>query len=624
MNDLESKIKELGQKYSNISVQSVEEGAESLTMHLAVKGGPTAPASLPSNVRVVSSTSADDAFGVVDNIRKESAARKMITLDPMTREDLDLAEMSVLQSSPQDLYQRSIEYSRCKDIYGSAINTLANFAFTGFENDIDDPTIKNFFDHWTDGVGFDDIVEKIFYDFFRVGLVCTYKILGKYEPKISYISPVPGQKAPKVKEQALKKNRFSNSFIPIAYTVLNPTMVEVRGSLMFGQSAIFLSAKAGEEIKEMLEIPTSQLSDFQKKILTSLPAPFKKAAKDGKEIPLDPNLVGQICYRKMPYERYPMPRSARAFEALEFKNELRKADYSTLDGITNYILKITVGNDAHPVTKQETLDRVSELFDTVSKSFKVVWGHTLDIEKITSPEIGQILGPEKYTQVNSDITAGLNVTRALIDGVGTGSDPAIKLAVKSVIEEINYARRQVQRWIYSEYRTIADAMGFDRIPRVRFNDMALRDELQMMTLIQGMIDRRIISYRTGQKKLGFDPDTELAQMERERPLVEDGILGIVGSPFQQSSNRQSVQGTPQGTPSEGRPVGKKGPTPKPKDQTVPDEVPAPKVNEAANIEIEEVIDRLSLEEIETLLLKVKASKHTSKKASTKKKKSPPE
>jgi len=369
-------------------------------------------------------------------------------------------------------------------------------------------------------------------------------------------------------------------------------MVVIKGSLMFGQTATFLKQEAGEEIKVLLEMPPKDLSDFQKKIIKNLPAKFKRAVLDGEDIPLDPNLIGEVDYRRMPYERYPLPRGARAFEPVEFKDELRKADYSTLDGITNYILLIKVGNDAFPVQKQETLDRAAELFDTVSKSYKVVWNHTLNVEKITSPEIGEILGQDKYKQVNEDITGAVGVIRALVDGLGSPTDSASDLAVKSIIEEINYARRQVSRWIYGEYRQVAKAMGFDRIPKVRFDDMALRDEIQMMNLIQGMIDRRIISYRTGQKALGFDPETEISHMKAEKALIQDGTLGITGSPFQQSG-KQANQGTPKGTPSEGRPKGKVSPTPKDKDAPRPSGAP-PKGKSSASLS-EYTLEELEME-----------------------------
>lgn len=568
--DLKQELSSLANKYDNIDVKSAEWADGKLNMMLSVKGQEQI-ADLPQGVEVVSADkyTVGNMLGSVDEI----AHLNRITVDPLSRFDLDLVKTSVLQSPPQELYARAIAYYKTKDVFGTAVNVLTNFASKGFKNDTDDPDVKNFFDNWKIDVGFDNIVENVFFDFFRVGMVRTYKIIGKYEPKINYLNSIPGEKATVLsqKEYAAKKNRFSKSFIPIAYTILNPLYVDIKGSLMFGQTATFLKAKAGEELKKILELKPSERSEFHNKMISAMSADFKKAVLEGSDIPLDPNLVGEIDYRRMPYERYPVPRACRAFEPVEFKDELRKADYSTLDGITNYILKITVGNDNFPITKQEVLDRVGEMFSSVSKSYKVVWNHTLNVEKITTPEVGDILGQDKYLQVNGDITAALGVPRALLDGEGEASSANVELAIKSVIEEINYARRQVERWIYSEYRAVAQAMGFDHYPKVRFDDMALRDEIQMMSIVQGMVDRRIISYRTGQEKLGFDPDTEIGQMDTEQELVMSGVLGIIGSPYQQSksspSNVQETQRTPVGTPSEGRPAGKPAKTPKPKDNT---------------------------------------------------------
>jgi len=210
---------------------------------------------------------------------------------------------------------------------------------------------------------------------------------------------------------------------------------------------------------------------------------------------------------------------------------LIKADYSTLDGITNYILKITIGSDQHPVTDQSQLVAIANLFDTASKSFDIVWNHTLDIEKITFPEISDILGQEKFAQVNDDLTMGWGVTRALLDGAVTGGARAVETAVKAFSEEVNYARRCVKRWAEREYEEIALAMGFSRYPSVRFDENALKDEIMLMSVIQGMIDRRIISYETGIEKLGLDFNNELFNMKQEKPLVQDGTLGIIGSPY---------------------------------------------------------------------------------------------
>ena len=181
------------------------------------------------------------------------------------------------------------------------------------------------------------------------------------------------------------------------------------------------------------------------------------------------------------------------FDTIEYKKALRAADLSTLDGITNYILKITIGSDEYPVTTQDELQAVAQLFNTPSKSFDVVWNHTLKIEKVISPEIGEILGQEKYMQVNDDMTAGLSMSRALIDGISDLNVAEAGLVVKGLMEEINYARRQVTRWVYNEYGQIAEAAGFDRFPKVRWDEGILQDVILYMNTISQLVYRRMLS-----------------------------------------------------------------------------------------------------------------------------------
>jgi hypothetical protein len=408
------------------------------------------------------------------------------------------------------------------------------------------------------------------------------------------------QKVMADKEFAAAKKIWSKSFVPINYTILNPSMVIIDGPLMFDQTETLLKPEAFSEVREMMK-NISKASAEQRSFISKLPKDLKDQIQKNKPVKLPRELVGKCDYRKQDYERYPLPRLTRAMDSLKYKDSLQKADYSTLDGITNYILKITIGNDLHPVTSQSELETVAALFDTPSKSFDIVWNHTLDIEKITFPEISTILGQDKFMQVNDDLSQAYGVTRALLDGTLQGNAKSVELAAKSFSEEVNYARRCVRRWINNEYEEVALAMGFDRYPIVRFDENALKDEIMMMSVVQGMIDRRIISYETGIEKLGMDFNTELANMKQEAALVQAGILGIIGSPYNPKSlppatppveqdttpsgkdttvtkkdltefqkniekmvqeNVQKTQRTPKGTPSEGRPRGAPAKSPK--------------------------------------------------------------
>lgn len=532
-----------------------------------------------------------------------------ITRDAISRGVLDLASKDPYTMDPKEAMRQSLKYYYKEPLVGSSINLLASLAAKGFEHDIDDPDIKNFYDTWAFDVRFEELLEWIFLEFFRSGNVYTYKTIAKYEPRVSTISANPGKKSKKVNTQkaeskfkfleeeykkevahildmaktkglgaadlkaietAAKKNIWSKGHLPVAYTVLNPELVSIDGNLLFNTFSVKLTLP--KELGDTIKKPQSELTQEEKDLLKSLPTDIKKAAEEGKEIPLDSRLVGIIQYRKQPYERYARPKTLRIFDSLEYKRALREADLSTLDGISNYILKITIGNDEYPVTSQEELEAVSQLFNTPSKSFDVVWNHTLNIEKVVSPEIEKVLGQDKYKQVNDDITTGLAIPTAIIDGSGDVNAAEVNLITKGLMEEINYARRQITRWIYNEYRMIAEALGFDRFPKIRWDEGILKDTILYMSTLAQLVDRRMLSYRTALEALGFDYPNELQNMEDELSLVSKGVFGIVGSPFQQSknSNIQDTQNSPTGTPSAGRPVGQ--PATKKTKETNPDKI----------------------------------------------------
>lgn len=561
----------------------------------------------------------------------------VITRDFLRRVDLDLLidAGDPARMPPDKLYSKALVLYRTKGAYGTAIDTLTNFAAKGFKNDIDDPDIKLFYDIWARETGFRETVEKVFFDFFRVGMVRTMKIVGKFEPKLTpenfqgtvlkrarahnYLTSEKMNKLLAYREIGAAKKIWSKSFVPLKYTILDPRLLDIKGPLLFDQTETFLKPEAFKELRTILQ-NLSQATKEQREFVRSLPKDLVEQVKANKPVKIPNELVGKCDYRRQDYERWPVPRVVRSFDSMDYKDSLIKADISTLDGITNYILKITIGNDEHPVTSQDQLETIARLFDTSSKSFNIVWNHTLQVEKITSPEISEILGQEKFAQVNDDLTMSWGISRALLDGQLQGNARSIETAVKAFAEEVNFARRCVRRWIEHEYEEIALAMGFNRYPIVRFDENALKDEIMLMSVIQGMIDRRIISYETGIEKLGLDFPTELANMIQEKPLVQDGTLGIIGSPYnpkalpaetpptdkdttpsgketvvtqkdfkdfqknveqmiqQGLKNVQTTQRTPKGTPSEGRP--RKGGATKPiSRQTSPNTKPSkPKKN----------------------------------------------
>jgi len=558
---LEKLTSELKEKYPEIGIESISVNEDSGTSTFMLRPTQKTLAFL------------DDS--VVPNVYKDKAS--IIDRTALSSNYLDLSVgKNVHEDTYENVTKKAMKYYNTEPLVGSSINLLASLASKGFENDIDDDNIKKFYDAWVHDVGFHEVLEWIFLDFFKVGNVFTFKVVSKYEPKVSFMNASERKEVNRIRElgkkydleyeqelkrlveskeykslKAAKKNTWSKNYLPVAYTVLNPLLISVDGSLLFDKKSY--SMEIPKELEDLVKKPQKDLTDDEKIILKALPSELKSAIKDSKPYKLDSKLVGNISYRKQPYERYAKPRIGRIFEAIEYQKSLRDADLSTLDGITNYILKITIGNDEYPVVSQQELEAVANLFNTSSKSFSVVWNHTLQVEKIVSPEIENILGEDKYKQVNNEITAGLSVPRALIDGVGEVSTSEMEMLLKGVGEEISYARRQVTRWIYREYAQIAEALNFKKYPKIRWDESILKDSVLYMSILSSYLDRRALSYKTVLETLGFDYPNELKNMEKELPVVQDGIFGLHGSPFQNS--KQPTQEAPKGTPSTGRPKG---------------------------------------------------------------------
>ena len=161
---LQSVTKDLKKKYPDVGIQKIEVDESSGKSTFFLSPNDRVLASLP------------DGRGVTPRIAQASTIRR----DVIDRTVLDLVKTSVSEEDPKEIIKRANKYYYEQDFYGAHIDVLSNFASKGFENDIDDDDIKLFYDTWNFDVGFQQMLSWIFFDFFRIGMVRTYKIVGKY------------------------------------------------------------------------------------------------------------------------------------------------------------------------------------------------------------------------------------------------------------------------------------------------------------------------------------------------------------------------------------------------------------------------------------------------------------
>ncbi len=326
--------------------------------------------------------------------------------------------------------------------------------------------------------------------------------------------------------EAAKKHRFTKQMIPGAYWVLNPLTVFVDKNSVYNENIYLNTSQITVDPTSSADLNTLLIRNTPKDLMANRTGDNEKAYYKQKDI-------RRILRMRQPYEPYGSVLMERAFGAIHEKNKLRQMDMSMVNSVINQIVKVTIGNDDFPATPRQ-LKNLADAFRNVGKSQVIFWNHTLNIEVIR-PDT-KVLNQEKYARVDTDIRNAFGISEVLTGSGGSKTNFATAfLSLKAFLTNLQEGRKDALRWLTPELEEIAEVMGFDSIPEASFNSLSLTDEIAEKQLIIQMIDRGIISYESAQSKLGYDPAIEMERRKAEQPLLQSGVLGIMGVPFQQAA-----------------------------------------------------------------------------------------
>ncbi len=441
-----------------------------------------------------------------------------------------------LSSSPHEKIKMAMMAFNTDPLVGKIIELMKTFSKEGFKNECSDPKIKAWFDKWCDDVDIELVIGWMFLEYYRSGNVVTVRKLAPYKERNDGFAPEYAYSS-REQAQAAAKKMYSKKSIPIAYTVLNPLTVHVTNVNAYKDN---LFVKVNESVDLKSE------NDSYSIMLNEMPKDFGEIAKKAGIIPLSEKNTKRILRMRQPYEAYGSVMMERAFNAIYEKNKLRQMDMSMVNSAINQIIKVTVGNDEFPATPKQ-IKNLAVAFQNAGKGQAIFWNHTLQIDVIRPDTT--VLNNQKYERVNEDIRNAFGISEILTGGGSSKTNFATAyLSLKAFMANLTEGRDDILRWLISEYKDIAQAMGFSTYPTPSFNPLSLTDEIAEKQLIMQALDRGIISYATAQSRLGYDPKIERDRRKKEQPDIEAGVLGFLGNPFQQQAlNKEAVD-----TPEEGR------------------------------------------------------------------------
>lgn len=462
----------------------------------------------------------------------------------------------------------------------NVIDLYSDFATEGLEIDHPDESVRNFYQAWARKVNLSDRVHSMFLNLFVSGNVFAHRrwatltdpekramkratatevvndtliirgrskdttIEGRESDFIDWFLSQNGEinltddskngkanaAAPKsASEENLPEN--PDGKIPWGYTFLNPLQMEMRGRRLRGDSYWIMAI----DRRDTLDIARGlgMYSRYNQDLGTTevnLPKEFqsriKKYSGPGAGYSAEVKLTNEeLCVIQAPgkwdWFDWAVPFCFPALRALSFKDCLRNMEMKACQSVINSIFLFKLGNiEKGMPAEDEHFERLADMLQMPGQALNILWNEAIEAEVIQA-DIKGIFDTNKHDSADRDILQALGVPDVLVGGKG-GNFSNSYIAVAAVLERLESYRNKVYDWLMGEVKIIADAMGFKKMPVLKFGRTSLRDEKAQQTFLTGLYDRGILSADTLLREANTSAEVESSKMQNEKKNYRKG------------------------------------------------------------------------------------------------------
>jgi len=369
-------------------------------------------------------------------------------------------------------------------IFRNTIDMMSEFANAELYLEGGNSTSRKFFEKLLDRIKIWDLKDQYFREYYRSGNIFLYRVDGKFSIE-DY----------KKFSQTVSDGPSLNKF-PLKYVVLNPFEIVAKRSTVF-------NTKDGGYAKILSEFDIERLAspknDYDKAVFDALDPEVKKQIKDGAyfkdglQINLKNEKMSYSFYKKQDYEPFAIPFGYPVLEDINAKMEMKKMDQAIMRTVENVILMITMGAEPDKGgINPNNVKAMQTLFQNESVGRVLVSDYTTKADFVI-PDINKVVGPGKYEVINQDIKDGLQ-NIALNDDKYNGAE----MKTRVFLDRLKEAREAfIQDFLQPEIRRIALDLGFRSYPTVKFKDIDLRDETQLMRVATRLMELGLITAEQG-------------------------------------------------------------------------------------------------------------------------------
>jgi len=384
-----------------------------------------------------------------------------------------------------------------------------------------------------------DFQDRFFREYYRSGNVFIYRFDTK----------VRNDDLDKITQTfSLNTSKAASVNLPARYIMLNPSDIQIAGTINFSLGRYY-KVLSDYELERLKEPKT----DEDREVLQSLPVETQKLIKQRTvgvlTLPLDRDRLCAVFYKKQDYEPFAVPMGFPVLEDINWKAEMKKMDAAITRTMQQAVLLVTMGDTPEKGgINQKNLQAMQQLFENQSVGRVLIADYTTKAQFVI-PDIGNLIGPEKYEVVDRDIQIGLN---NILIGSEKFANTSIKVQV--FIERLKQARQTfLNEFLIPEIRRISKDIGFKNYPTPEFEDIDLKDDIQYSRVYTRLVELGVLTPEEGIQAIGTgrlpEPQDSISSQEKFRELKEKGLYQplIGGAKIGEAGRPSGSTGIPQST-----------------------------------------------------------------------------
>ena len=437
--------------------------------------------------------------------RMTYAQSQVIYSQPMFYSPLHTPQNWQIPQRRRDVYQWLRFWSENEPKVAAAIDFYAGFPVNGFETQCANAKVKRYFDNLNKKLNLDYWVKMISREFYLIGDVFPFL---EIQCDLCYGTGILPDGSPCAHKGGTIRR----------VVILNPDSIEVQKSSLVEESVITLVPD--EELRRVV---------WNKKpldIYNRIPPHIRTLILSNRPVPLSNECVSHLKYNPYPYGVYGTSIIRRLFKTLAYKDKLMIAQWTVAERLILPIRVVKVGSPDRPASAADIADIQAQLAQVANDPNLTLVTHDA-FEYDWYGASGKVLAlGNEFDLINQEILQGLMINEALLSGQMAGYQSAA-IGVEAMIQRMEGWRLDLARWIEDWiYRPVAKMQGFiDKeaseefgeeiyvIPKIKWNDLNLRDDTQQKQLWLQLLDKGIISMQTLCEKFDLDYDHEI---ERKR------------------------------------------------------------------------------------------------------------